>query len=276
MSNSPLNPTDVIVDYRVLVRGGQEFELISVNEVPKDRELVVVENRRRLKLGDGVTPFRDLPYIDFGNAPMHSFSQPPTIADGEPGDWGIHLNGGDPYLYGPKFESGWSAGIRLRGEPGAVSTVPGPRGLSSYEVAVAEGYGGSAAQWLASLKVKGDKGDDGLAGIAARRRVLEINETNSGSVVCEWNGYDEIRVRLTTDTTFIFQGALDGQGCLLKLRQDGDGNHLVTLPPEVRYNALLRAYNVTATPNAIDRIGFIYDGQDTRYDFASVIPAMGP
>ncbi len=38
------------------------------------------------------------------------------------------------------------------GEDGKDSTVPGPPGKSAYEVAVANGFSGTEAQWLASLK----------------------------------------------------------------------------------------------------------------------------
>lgn len=54
-----------------------------------------------------------------------------------------------------------NAKFALKGEAGV-------RGLSAYEVAVAAGYTGTQAQWLASLKgatgAKGDKGDTGAKG----------------------------------------------------------------------------------------------------------------
>lgn len=37
-------------------------------------------------------------------------------------------------------------------------------GLSAYEIAVLEGFDGTRAEWLESLKVKGDKGDKGETG----------------------------------------------------------------------------------------------------------------
>jgi hypothetical protein len=38
--------------------------------------------------------------------------------------------------------------------------VPGPQGLSAYDVAVAEGFSGTEAEWLASLR--GEPGEPGL------------------------------------------------------------------------------------------------------------------
>jgi len=50
----------------------------------------------------------------------------------------------------------------MPGKTGAASTVPGPAGLSAYQVAVAAGFVGTAAEWLAALKgVKGDTGPSG-------------------------------------------------------------------------------------------------------------------
>ncbi len=48
------------------------------------------------------------------------------------------------------------------GEDGEDSVVPGPEGDSAYDVAVANGFVGTEADWLLSLK--GDPGDDGVAG----------------------------------------------------------------------------------------------------------------
>lgn len=57
----------------------------------------------------------------------------PAGADGSPGADGAKGDKGDP------------------GPAGADSTVPGPAGASAYEVAVAAGFVGTEAQWLASL-----------------------------------------------------------------------------------------------------------------------------
>lgn len=49
-------------------------------------------------------------------------------------------------------------------EDGGIPGGTGPRGYSAYEVALQNGFTGTEAQWLASLKVKGDKGADGAPG----------------------------------------------------------------------------------------------------------------
>ena len=92
---------------------------------------------------------------------------------------------------------------------------------------------------------------------------------------CDWSAYDEIRVVLTAATTFTFAGAIDGQGCVLKLRQDGAGGKQATLPPAVRFNAAYGSYSQTTSAGVADKVGFIYDGGDDRYDFVSLIPGIG-
>lgn len=65
--------------------------------------------------------------------------------------------GADSTVPGPK-----GADSTVPGPKGADSTVPGPAGKSAYDLAVAAGFSGTQAQWLASLK--GLKGDTGAAG----------------------------------------------------------------------------------------------------------------
>ena len=51
-------------------------------------------------------------------------------------------------------------------EAGEGSGLPGEDGASAYEIAVSDGFVGTEAEWLASLKgAKGDQGDQGIQGI---------------------------------------------------------------------------------------------------------------
>lgn len=42
-------------------------------------------------------------------------------------------------------------------------SIPGSNGLSAYDLAIQNGFQGTLAQWLDSLKIKGDNGDPGAA-----------------------------------------------------------------------------------------------------------------
>lgn len=55
--------SDVTIPYRFLLRGGTAANLAAVNEVPRAREMVVETDTRKLKVGDGVTAYNLLPYI---------------------------------------------------------------------------------------------------------------------------------------------------------------------------------------------------------------------
>ena len=159
----------------------------------------------------------------------------------------------------------------IRGPQG----IRGPDGLSAYQVAVANGFAGTAPQWLASLKgEKGGQGGQGPPGIPSMRRINVIANSDTGSVVCDWDAYDEIRVTLTADTTFVFEGALDGQGCVLKVRQNAVGDHAVLFGEQVRFNSLISTYNVTRPAGRADKLGFVYDGSDGVYDFVSIVPGI--
>lgn len=196
------------------------------------------------------------------------------------------------FFEGRLIEIGTGAGyIRWRyvGDPTwtnlvALSSLVGPQGpkgdtgatgLSAYQLAVSQGFAGTLPEWLASLKgEKGDQGDQGPPGIPSMRRINEIPNSDTGSVICDWNSYDEIRVTLTANTTFSFVGALDGQGCVLKIKQGTTGGWTVAFGVEVRFNALISIFNATLTAGKADKLGFVYDDEDEFYDFVSVVPGI--
>jgi hypothetical protein len=71
----------------------------------------------------------------------------PLPADGIDGDGWLNGVSGDAF----RKEGGvWVPKGNLKGPPGIVTA--GQNGLSAYQVAVQQGYSGSAAQWLASLR----------------------------------------------------------------------------------------------------------------------------
>lgn len=150
----------------------------------------------------------------------------------------------------------------------AMDTIPTPAdGKSAYQVWLDLGNTGTEADFFASLK-----GDQGLPSNVSRR--IQTVNSAAGAVICDWAVYDEIRLRLTGDVTLTFQGAVDGQGCLLKLQQDSAGGHLVTLPAGVRFNALLNSFVATSAPGLADKVGFIYDSGDSKYDLVSLVPGI--
>ncbi|ALH46282.1 hypothetical protein POR1_77 [Pseudomonas phage POR1] len=63
-------------------------------------------------------------------------------------------------------------------EDGGIPGGTGPRGYSAYEIAQQNGFVGTEAQWLASLKVKGDKGDPGVKGDPGAAGTNGTNGTN--------------------------------------------------------------------------------------------------
>lgn len=54
----------VIIPKRRQERGGTAAALAALNEVPLAREWIIATDTRRLKIGDGVTNYNDLPYVD--------------------------------------------------------------------------------------------------------------------------------------------------------------------------------------------------------------------
>ena len=100
-------------------------------------------------------------------------------ADGAKGDKGEQ---GERGLTGAKGDKGSDGLDGKDGLPGAKG-VDGKDGKSAYQIAVAQGFAGSEAAWLASLKgEKGDKGDaGGSAGQAKASESARIPVTLTGS-----------------------------------------------------------------------------------------------
>ena len=211
----------------------------------------------KFKIGDGATPWNSI-----------GFFEGRLIEIGTGGGYIRWRYVGDPtWINLVSLES-------LRGPQGSTGAT-GANGLSAYQVAVANGFAGTQAEWLASLKgAKGDQGDQGPPGIPSQRRIQRITDTTTGSVTCDWNSYDEIRVTLTADTQINMTGALDGQGCVLLVKQDVVGNRSVTFSSNVRFNNLISTYSATPTPGKSDRIGFVYDDDDGFYDVQAVVDGI--
>jgi aromatic ring-cleaving dioxygenase len=87
-----------------------------------------------------------------------------TGATGATGPQGPQGETGATGAQGPKGETGETGPQGPQGNPGETgATGPqGPQGKSAYQVAVDNGFSGTEAQWLASLK--GEKGDTGATG----------------------------------------------------------------------------------------------------------------
>lgn len=216
----------------------------------------------RMKIGDGVTAWNSLAYFG-GNIAFRVDSGYIQVSKDGGSTWQNLI--AVSALQGPQGP---------QGNPGANGSN-GTNGLSAYQVAVANGFAGTVGQWLASLVgPQGDQGIQGPPGIPSQRRIQEIANTATGSVTCDWNSYDEIRVVLTSNTTFTMSGALPGQGCILKLKQDGTGGRTATFGAEVRFNSLITSFTASTIAGKADKIGFQYDDQDGYYDVVSVVPGI--
>lgn len=251
----------VIVVQRMWQRRDTAANWTSKNPILAAGELGVqlgaTVNDTKFKIGDGATAWNGLPFYE-GRL--------------------VELGTGSGYIrWRYVGETTWTnlvALSSLQGPPGSTGPA-GATGLSAYQLAVSQGFAGTLTEWLASLKgAKGDQGDQGPPGIPSMRRIQIIANSDTGSVVCDWNSYDEIRVTLTANTTFDFSGALDGQGCVLKIRQGGAGGWTVDFGTDVRFNSLISTFNPTLLAGKADKLGFVYDGQDSLYDFVSVVPGI--
>lgn len=116
-------------------------------------------------------------------------------------------------------------------------------------------------------------GDEPLAkadaGATGSKRV-QLIATASGSITCDWSLWDEIRIVTVGAVSLLFSGATDGQGCVVTIK----GGNPVTLPANIRYNSLINLYIPTSGATAIDKLGFSYDQNDSKYDTVSIVKGI--
>lgn len=130
-----------MMKYAFKFRRGSSESWANANTILKEGEPGYDSTLKMFKVGDGVTPWMDLPF-----------------SDGPPGPEGPQGIQGDP---GPQGEQGPQGPQGIQGEPG-IPGVNGVDGASAYEVAVANGFVGTEADWLASLE--GPQGEQGPPG----------------------------------------------------------------------------------------------------------------
>lgn len=128
---------------------------------------------------------------------------------GPPGAQGPQGERGDPGEQGPQGIQGVQ-GVQgvpgVQGEKGDTGeTGPaGSDGLSAYEVAVAEGFVGDEAAWLASLVgEKGEKGDTGLTGSPGAPGAPGAAGADGASLEYDWDG-TQLGVRVEGDPTYSY------------------------------------------------------------------------
>lgn len=188
---------------------------------------------------------------------------------------------GEPGLKGERGIKGEAGARGPKGEPGDPGIEwQGPFQLGkTYQERDAVEYQGSS--WIALRTTKdipaersdwdllAKKGRDGVSGSVSSFVVRK--PVFAADLAISWSGVREVRVTLTDNFAPTFSGAVDGQPVALKLTQDGTGSRTVTLPANVRYSSDLPEYVASIDPNAIDRVGLIYDADDAVFDLVAVV-----
>ena len=130
-------------------------------------------------------------------------------ADGAKGDKGEQ---GERGLTGAKGDKGSDGLDGKDGLPGAKG-VDGKDGKSAYQIAVAQGFAGSEADWLLSLKgEKGEKGDPGSGGSGTDTTALQQEIDALKAMVAKMPKYKEYQAGYIPRATFV--GTLANNGLI--------------------------------------------------------------
>lgn len=94
----------------------------------------------------------------------------------------------------------------------------------------------------------------------------------SATPTVDWSTCDIARLTLTGNVSALsMTGAVDGQKCILELKQDGTGGRTFAFAAStVRFGTTITSYTITSTANLSDKIGFIYNASASRYDVVAV------
>lgn len=106
----------------------------------------------------------------------------PGAGVGANGDF--FINTAASLIYGPKSGGVWPTGVSLVGPAGATGPAgpAGATGSSAYQVAVAGGFVGTEAQWLASLVgAQGPQGPAGATGASGSAATVAIGTVTTGA-----------------------------------------------------------------------------------------------
>ena len=126
-------------------------------------------------------------------------------APGKDGAKGLPGAKGDPGAQGIQGLPGKDGAAGAKGADGlpGAKGVDGKDGKSAYQIAVAQGFAGSEAAWLASLKgEKGDKGDEGgSAGQAKASESARIPVTVTGNTATMSIGFSSPFAAIPTVNT---------------------------------------------------------------------------
>lgn len=144
---------NVIKRTKIRFKRGQSDILNEVNLILDPGEPCFELDTYKLKIGDGVTPYKDLDYINK--------AQPILIDD----TLSISGAAADSLTVGrtleelrqqkldeSKLQEAITEALNKAVESGLFKGEPGSDGLSAYQIAVNNGYVGTEAEWLASLK----------------------------------------------------------------------------------------------------------------------------
>ena len=97
-----------------------------------------------------------------------------------------------------------------------------------------------------------------------------VSLTSATAVTVYWNKGKVQKITLGHDVTFTFSGAKAGDKLIVTIKQNDAAAKTVTLPGDVRYGTDITSYAVTVTLDKKDKLGFIYDGDDSKYDLVAV------
>jgi hypothetical protein len=94
----------------------------------------------------------------------------------------------------------------------------------------------------------------------------------AANVTINWDFANLHRITLTGSTcNILFTGGKDGEKLTLEITQDATGSRTVSFPSNIRYSTLFPTITLSASPNRMDKLGFMYNAATNKYDLVAIV-----
>lgn len=95
--------------------------------------------------------------------------------------------------------------------------------------------------------------------------------TSAASVTVDWSNGKTAKITLAHDVDFTFSGGIDGDKLVLRIKQNDTLAKTPTWPGTIRYGTDLTSIVIPTDLSKQHYLGFLYDGDASKYDFVSEV-----
>jgi hypothetical protein len=101
-----------------------------------------------------------------------------------------------------------------------------------------------------------------------------VTPAYAGALTINWVSADIAYLTLTGNCTITNSGAVDGQGVLLYVTQDGTGSRSISFASGTAFNTTIPSITLSTAAGATDMIQLIYRASTGKYNIVSFVQGV--